>query len=68
MSVSSWRVTAFGVGGTEYTYVIEAGDREQAQEEAYGRHGRRLRDGEVNEPLGTRSFAVPLGEEDSGEK
>lgn len=68
MSTTSWRVTAFGVGGTEYTYTVEADGQDQAREEAYGRHGRRLRDGEVNEPLGTRSFAVPLGEEDSGKK
>lgn len=64
MSTDTWRVTAFGTAGTEFTYEVEAESEQSALDEAYGRHGRRYRSGEVNEYLGTRSHAVRLGEEE----
>lgn len=55
-----WRVTAFGVAGTEFTYQVEASDKQTALEEAYGRHGRRLRDGVVTDVLGVNAYAERL--------
>lgn len=58
---STWQVTAYGVAGTEFTYEVEAASKREAQEKAYGLHGRRLRDGEVVEQLGSSSTAVHRG-------
>jgi hypothetical protein len=66
MSTDTWRVTAYGVAGTEFTYEIEATSKDKALEEAYGRHGRRYRDGETYEYLGTRASAVRISEVAAG--
>jgi hypothetical protein len=58
-----WKVIAFGVGGSEFTYEVEAANKNDALDEAYGLHGRLLKDGKVTEALGWRSYAQPLGYE-----
>lgn len=65
---STWRVTAFGTASTEFNYEVEADSKDGALEEAYGRHGRRYRDGEVTEYLGTSATAVRVGEAGPGAK
>ncbi|MFE0472690.1 hypothetical protein ACFW2V_13845 [Streptomyces sp. NPDC058947] len=64
MSSGNWRVTAFGVAGGEFTYEVKAETKSEALEEAYGEHGRRLREGAVGEALGTQAGAVRI---DGGE-
>lgn len=68
MSLDGWRVTAFGVARTEFTYEVEAATEGEALDEAYGRHGRRLRSGEVTEALGTCALVARMrhGEDDAG--
>jgi hypothetical protein len=61
MSLNKWRVTAYGVARSEFTYEVEAATEREALEDAYGLHGRRLRDGAVSEALGVHASAVLLG-------
>jgi hypothetical protein len=61
MNLNKWRVTAYGVARSEFTYEVEAATEREALEEAYSLHGRRLRDGAVSEALGTHAGAVLLG-------
>lgn len=65
MGTDLWRVTAFGVAGTEFMYEVEAASESEALDEAYGAHGRRYKDGEVSEYLGTRASVTRLGEDKS---
>lgn len=61
MDLSKWRVTVFGVAGTEFTYEVEAATESEALEKTYGSHGRRLRSGEVTEALGARAMVAHVG-------
>ncbi|MGW6202138.1 hypothetical protein ACWF9B_00565 [Streptomyces sp. NPDC055089] len=50
----TFRVTAHGTAGTVFTYQVSAPRNAPAMHiamEAYGRHGRALRDGQQTEPL-----------------
>lgn len=61
MPPETWRVTAWGMAGGEFVYEVEAGTRSEALEEAYARHGRRYKAGEVREYLSPRASAVRIG-------
>lgn len=58
----NYRVHALGaVAGTEFVYDVTADSARAALEEAYARHGRRIRDGEPVEALGSDARVVALG-------
>jgi hypothetical protein len=59
---TEWRVHALGVGGSEFVYEVTADDESGALEEAYGKHGRRLRAGDISEALGTQARVIQQGE------
>lgn len=50
--MKNYEVTAVGINGSVFVYRVTARGLMSASCEAYGQHGRSLREGEQTEPLG----------------
>ncbi len=50
--MDTYIVTAVGVSGREYVYLVKAKGEMSAACEAYAQHGQSLRDGSLSDPLG----------------